>query len=66
LRFLVNKAPAYLPSALLDNGSQLASAILDQLLKPVLVQGLVLMVIGAAMVAGAIIAQRIRKKNPSP
>ena len=63
LRFLVSKAPAYLPPALLDNGSQLASAILDQLLKPVLVQGIVLMAIGAVMIALAIAAQRIRKKS---
>ena len=63
LRILVSKAPAYLPPALLDNGSQLATAIMDQLLKPVIIQGLVLMFFGFVMTTLAIILHWTLKRK---
>jgi hypothetical protein len=63
LRVLVSKAPGYLPSILLNNGSQLATAVLDQLLKPVMVQGIVLMFCGFVMTALAFIAHRMWKRK---
>lgn len=63
LRILASKAPAYLPSVLLDNGSQLATAIMDQLLKPVMVQGIVLTFFGFVMTALAIIVHQNLKRR---
>ena len=63
LRSLVSKAPAYLPSVLLDNGSQLATAIMDQLLKPVMIEGIVLMFFGFVMSGLASLAHWTLKRK---
>lgn len=52
-RILVNRIPAYLPTILLEYTSDLASAMLQALLNPVLWQGLVIVLIGLVMVVGA-------------
>ncbi len=53
--------PVYLPPILLDNGNQLAAAIVDELLKPVLWQGLMLALFGLGMVLiGSYLKMRTR------
>ncbi|NOT03231.1 MAG: hypothetical protein HOP27_01385 [Anaerolineales bacterium] len=52
-RILVTRMPAFLPTILLDYAGNLASAMVQTLLNPVLFQGLILALIGSAMVAGA-------------
>jgi hypothetical protein len=47
---LVNRLPAFLPTILLDYTSDLASAMLQALLRPVLWQGLVITLIGFGMI----------------
>jgi hypothetical protein len=51
-KFLVNIMPAFLPTVMLDYAGNLASAMVQALLNPVLFQGLVLAVIGLVMVTG--------------
>ncbi len=60
--FLAHRMPTYLPTILLNNGSQLAAAILEQLLRPVTLQGLALGGIGLVMV---IIATLVKQKKPA-
>lgn len=50
-KILVNKIPAYLPVIMLDYAGELAAAMVQQLLKPILWQGLILAVIGTIMIA---------------
>jgi hypothetical protein len=50
---LVNRMPNFLPTILLDYTTDLASAMLQALLNPVLWQGLAIALIGAGMVVGA-------------
>lgn len=50
-KILVNKIPAYLPVIMLDYAGELAAAMVRQLLKPIMWQGLILVVIGAIMIA---------------
>jgi hypothetical protein len=52
-RILVNRMPAFLPTILLDYAGNLASAMVQTLLDPVLFQGLLLALIGFTMAAGA-------------
>jgi hypothetical protein len=52
-QILVNRMPAFLPAILLDYTGNLASAMVQTLLDPVLFQGLALALIGFGMVAGA-------------
>jgi hypothetical protein len=52
-RILVNRMPAFLPSILWDYASDLASAMLQALLRPVLWQGLMIALIGLIMAAGS-------------
>jgi hypothetical protein len=52
-RILVNRLPAFLPAILLGYASDLASAMLQALLRPVLWQGLGIALIGLIMVAGS-------------
>ncbi len=52
-RMLVNRMPVYLPTIMLDYASNLASAMVQTLLNPVLWQGIILALIGSAMVMGA-------------
>lgn len=52
-RVLVNRMPVFLPSILLDYASNLASSMIQTLLNPILFQGLILVLIGSVMVAGA-------------
>ena len=57
---LEKRMPVYLPSILLENGNQLAAAIVDELLKPVLWQGVMFALLGAVMV---LICTYMKKKN---
>jgi hypothetical protein len=57
---LEKRMPAYLPPILLENGNQLAAAIVDELLKPVLWQGLTLALVGLSMV---VIDLSLKKKK---
>jgi hypothetical protein len=52
-RILVSRMPAFLPTILLDYTSDLASAMLQALLNPVLWQGLEIAFIGLIMAAGS-------------
>jgi hypothetical protein len=52
-RILVDRMPAFLPTILLDYASDLASAMLQALLNPVLWQGLEIAFIGLIMAAGS-------------
>ena len=56
-RILVNRLPAFLPAILLGYASDLASAMLQALLRPVLWQGLVIALIGLLMMVGAYLRQ---------
>lgn len=58
---LVASLHAYLPSDLLGNGSQLAAAIVDQFLAPVLFQGLILVIAGGLMLLLAIVLGRVTR-----
>ncbi|MBE0672897.1 MAG: hypothetical protein IH588_20150 [Anaerolineales bacterium] len=59
-RILVNRMSIYLPSILLDYGSDLASAMLQALLTPILWQGLLLTLLGLGMaVAGYFVKEKI-------
>ncbi len=64
LKLLVSKAPSYLPPVLLENGSQLTSAIMDQIFKPLVVQGLLLLFVGIAMTSLAFIVHRLTTYRP--
>lgn len=58
-RMLVNRMSIYLPTILLDYGSDFASAMLKALLNPILWQGLLLAVIGLVMaVAGYFVKEQ--------
>ena len=57
---LEKRMPVYLPSILFENGNQLAAAIVDELLKPVLWQGVMLALLGFVMV---LIGLYMKKKN---
>lgn len=59
---LASRLPAFVPSALLGDGSQLAAAVVDQLLKPVLFQSLLLALVGGLMLALAFILGRLRRR----
>jgi len=52
-RILVNRMPAFLPAIMLDYAGNLASAMVQTLLTPILFQGIFLMCIGVVMAAGA-------------
>jgi hypothetical protein len=52
-KILVTGMPAFLPTVMLDYAGNLASAMVQALLSPVLFQGLIIAVIGLVMVAGA-------------
>ncbi len=66
-RFLVAKAPDFLPQVLLSNASGLAAAIVDQLLKPTLLQGLMMVLMGGLMLGIAALWDYLRRfrQNPS-
>jgi hypothetical protein len=57
---LEKRMPTFLPPILLENGNQLAAAIVNELLKPVLLQGLMLALTGLSMVLTGLY---IREKN---
>ncbi len=56
-RILVNRMPAFLPAIILDYAGNLASAMVQALLNPILFQGIFLVVIGVVMVAGVYFAK---------
>jgi hypothetical protein len=60
-RVLVNRMPAFLPTILLDYTGDLASAMIQALLNPVLWQGLMIALIGAAMVVGSYFIKMTKK-----
>jgi hypothetical protein len=64
LRFLIRSDSVSLPPAFIDSGSQLASAIVEQLLRPTLLQGLFLAGLGILLVAVAILTKRLIKTEP--
>jgi hypothetical protein len=57
-RILMNRMPAFLPAILLGYTSDLAPAMLQALLRPVLWQGLVIALIGSIMMAGSYFIKR--------
>jgi hypothetical protein len=57
-RILINRLPAFLPTILLGYASDLASAMLQALLRPVLWQGLIIAFIGVIMVISAYFIKR--------
>ena len=58
-RMLVNRMSIYLPTILLDYGSDLASAMLKALLNPIIWQGLLLTILGLGMaVAGYFVKEQ--------
>jgi len=61
-RILVSRMPEFLPGILLDYTSNLASAMVQALLNPVLLQGLILALIGSVMVVGGILLRRVNEK----
>ena len=61
-RVLVNRMPAFMPTILLDYAGNLASAMVQALLDPVLLQGLILALIGSVMVVGGILLGRVSEK----
>ncbi len=61
-RILVTRMPAFLPTILLDYAGNLASAMVQTLLNPVLLQGLILALIGSVMVVGGILLRRVSEK----
>jgi hypothetical protein len=58
LRFLIRNETEYIPPVFLDSGSQMATAIVEQLLKPTLFQGLILTVIGILLIAGMLLLKK--------
>ncbi|MCE9646235.1 MAG: hypothetical protein K8S20_09575 [Chloroflexi bacterium] len=66
-RILVNRMPAYLPAILLDYASDLAAAMLNALLRPVLWQGIALTLIGLLMASSSFfIGRNTTPKITSP
>gem|GEM_PF-415228 len=61
-QILMRRMPAYLPSFLLENSDQLTALLLKELLKPLTTQGLILLGVGLAMTALAMLVTR----NASP
>jgi hypothetical protein len=61
LQVLERTLPNLLPSVLLASGSQLAAAIVDQLLRPILIQGLVMLALGGVMLGLAALLSFLRK-----
>lgn len=59
-RVLVSRMPLYLPTLMLDYASDLASAMVQTLLSPVLWQGLVLVMVGLVM---AVILYFVKKRK---
>jgi hypothetical protein len=53
------RLPAFLPPALVGDGSRLAAAVVDQLLRPVLFQGLLLALVGGLMLALSLLIHRL-------
>jgi hypothetical protein len=66
LTFITPMMPRLLPSALLENSSELAAAIVNQMLRPILIQGIVLALLGAGMLGLALIASRLRRAEEQP
>jgi len=58
---LARRMYAYLPSFVLDNSDQLTAAVLEQLLEPVTLQGLILMGVGLTM---ALLAMLVKRSAP--
>jgi hypothetical protein len=58
LSLLIRSDSVSLPSAFIDSGSQLASAIVEQLLRPTLFQGLALTGVGTLLIAATILVKR--------
>ncbi|MBI5954499.1 MAG: hypothetical protein HY865_22820 [Chloroflexi bacterium] len=58
---IASRAPTYLPAFLLDDASRLASAIVDQLLQPIGLQGLLLSLLGVGMTGLAFIVHQFMK-----
>jgi hypothetical protein len=63
LQILARQLPAFLPQVLLANGSQLASAIFDQMVQPLLLQGILLAIIGALMTGAALFWQFLKPRD---
>ena len=61
-RILVTRMPGFLPTILMDYAGNLASAMVQTLLNPVLLQGLILALIGSVMVVGGILLRRVNEK----
>jgi len=57
-RVLINNMPAILPAILLDYAGELAAAMIQQMLEPVLWQGLIIMLIGLVMTGGAFLSKQ--------
>ena len=64
LRFLVRNETDYIPPVFLDSGSQLAATIVEQLLKPTLMQGLALAGLGTVLILATIYLKRFVNANP--
>ena len=60
-RVLVTRMPVYLPALLLGYASDLASAMVQTLLNPILMQGLAFALIGLVMVVGSYFIKRRKK-----
>ena len=58
LRFMLRHETNYIPAVFLDSGSQLAAAIVEQLLRPTLLQGLTLATLGIILVMVAFFMKR--------
>jgi hypothetical protein len=63
LQLLERTLPDLLPSVLLASGSQLAAAIVDQLLRPTLIQGLVMLALGGAMLGLTALFSFLRRRD---
>jgi hypothetical protein len=66
LRFVIRHQPSYIPAVFLDSGSQLASAIVEQLLRPTLLQGLTLAALGIMLVMVAFTLKRFAAAGQVP
>jgi predicted membrane protein len=62
---LEKKMPVYLPSILLDSGYLLAAAIVDELLKPVLWQGLAFAITGSSMILAGLFLKKKYQQKPA-
>jgi len=60
-RILVNRMPAFLPTLLLEYAGDLASAMVQAILTPVLWQGLVIALTGTVMIIGAYFVKQNKK-----